>query len=115
LQKQVNAWNRRTRFANQWILLEPLMSNLRSSKLIVAKGMAFLAIACCAAFLILEQLPNLKVALLLAALVWASARFYYFLFYVLERYVDHRLRYSGIGNLVVTIIKGSAQQKRTNS
>ncbi|MBK9608419.1 MAG: hypothetical protein IPO58_18995 [Betaproteobacteria bacterium] len=63
------------------------MDNLRSSKLIVAKGIAFLALACCAVFMILEQLPKLKVALLLAALVTASARFYYFLFYVLERYV----------------------------
>lgn len=82
------------------------MSDLNSSRLIVAKGIAFLVIACCAAFLIFEQAPNLRVALLLAALVWASARFYYFLFYVLERYVDQRLRYSGIANLFVTIFKG---------
>jgi hypothetical protein len=91
------------------------MSDLSSPRLIVAKGIAFLAIACCAALLIFEQLPNLKVALLLAALVWASARFYYFLFYVLERYVDQRLRYSGIGNLGVTIVKGRAQEDRTGA
>ena len=91
------------------------MSDLSSPGLIVAKGIAFLAIACCAAFLIFEQLPNLKVALLLLTLIWASARFYYFLFYVLERYVDQRLRYSGISSLVVTIIKGRDQSDRTGA
>ena len=31
-----------------------------------------------------------------AVLAWASARAYYFAFYVLERYVDPRLRYAGL-------------------
>ena len=81
------------------------MSDIKSSKLIVAKGIMFLAIAAFCAYLLLEQTPSIKVAALLAVLVWASARFYYFLFYVLERYVDPTMRYSGIFNLVVAILK----------
>jgi hypothetical protein len=84
---------------------EGAMSDLRSSKLIVAKGIMFLAIAVLSACLVLLQLPSLKVALLLALVAWASARFYYFLFYVLERYVDPTMRYSGIANLVLTLLR----------
>lgn len=51
------------------------MSDLSSPRLIMAKGIEFLVVACFAAFLIFERLANLKIALLLAALVWASARF----------------------------------------
>jgi hypothetical protein len=33
---------------------------------------------------------------LLAILVWSACRFYYFLFYVLEAYVDPTFKYAGI-------------------
>ena len=46
----------------------------------------------------------MRTAFLLLLLVWAASRFYYFLFYVLERYVDPRLRYAGILALIRTII-----------
>ena len=81
------------------------MTDIKSSKLIVAKGIMFLVIAALCAYLLLEQMPSIRVAVLLAILVWASARFYYFLFYVLERYVDPTMRYSGIFNLLVAIFK----------
>ena len=48
-----------------------------------------------AALILLEQ-PSARLALLLAVLVWASCRFYYFLFYVLEQYVDPGLKYAGL-------------------
>ena len=34
--------------------------------------------------------------LMLSALVWSACRFYYFLFYVLEKYVNPELRYAGL-------------------
>jgi hypothetical protein len=48
-------------------------------------------------------MPSIRTAALLALLVWSSCRFYYFLFYVLERYVDPRLRYAGLLALVGAI------------
>ena len=60
----------------------------------------FLVIATASAGLVLLEVPSLRVCLLLATAVWASCRFYYFLFYVLERYVDPRLRYSGVFSLL---------------
>jgi len=70
--------------------------DLSSRKLIVAKGLLFLALAGAAAILLFLEAPSLRVAALLALLVWASCRFYYFLFYVIEHYVDPGFRYAGL-------------------
>lgn len=72
----------------------------------------FLGIAAIAAALVLLESPTIKTAVLLALLAWAACRFYYFIFYVLERYVDSSLRYAGIIALVRAILakrQGSAQ------
>jgi hypothetical protein len=80
------------------------MSDLKSKRLIVAKGIMFFGIAVVTAVLVLLDAPSPRTALVLALLVWAACRFYYFLFYALERYVDPQLRYAGILALVRTII-----------
>jgi len=79
------------------------MRDLTSKTWIVIKGVLFAVIALAAAALILGALPSVRTGLLLALLVWSSCRFYYFLFYVLERYVDPTLRYSGLLDLLVNI------------
>lgn len=80
------------------------MKDLQSKHWIVYKGIAFGGIAVAAAVLILLESTSVRTAFLLLLLVWAASRFYYFLFYVLERYVDPRLRYAGILALIRTII-----------
>jgi hypothetical protein len=77
------------------------MSDLTSRKWIVAKGVMFLGIAATTAILILVEAPSVRLAALLALLVWASCRFYYFLFYVLEHYVDPTMRYASLWDLVM--------------
>jgi hypothetical protein len=77
------------------------MTDLKSKRWIVAKGVMFLAIAGTAAALMLIEAPSAKAAALLALLVWASCRFYYFLFYVLEHYVDPTMRYAGLIDLLM--------------
>lgn len=79
------------------------MADLKSKRWIVAKGGLFLLLAVLSAGLIFEASPTLTTAGLLVLLGWSSARFYYFLFYVLENYVDPTLRYSGIIELVRAI------------
>ena len=81
------------------------MADLRSNPLIVAKGAMFLLIAAMAAYLVWSELPSWHIAVLLALLVWAACRFYYFLFYVLEQYVDPRLRYAGIWPMLVQLLR----------
>lgn len=77
------------------------MTDLKSKSWIVAKGVMFLGIAATTAALILVEAPSVRVAVLLALLVWASCRFYYFLFYVLEHYVDPTMRYAGLLDLLM--------------
>lgn len=72
------------------------MADLRSKPLIVLKGLMFLLILGLSAALLLAIAPGWRTASLVALVAWSSARFYYFLFYVLEHYVDPRLKYSGV-------------------
>jgi hypothetical protein len=41
----------------------------------------------------------------LAILVWSSARLYYFLFYVLQTYVDPSLKYAGLWAMLRQALK----------
>ena len=76
------------------------MPDLTSRSLIVLKGLLFgLIVVFSGGVLILES-PRLRTALLVAVLAWSAARLYYFLFYVLERYVDPSLRYAGLVALI---------------
>mgnify|MGYP001183550967 CR=1 FL=1 len=76
------------------------MRDLTSKGLIVTKGVLFFGLAVVSACLLLVEAPSFRVAVLLAILVWSSCRFYYFLFYVLEQYVDPSLRYAGLLSLL---------------
>ncbi len=77
--------------------------DLRSKGWIVAKGIALGGIAAAAAALLLLDSPSLRTAVLLAILAWAACRFYYFIFYALERYVDPNLKYAGLSALLRAI------------
>jgi hypothetical protein len=79
------------------------MRDLTSTGWIIAKGILLGLIALLAAAELFAEQPSLRRAALLAVLVWAGSRFYYFLFYVLERYVDPALRYAGLTALARTI------------
>ena len=73
-----------------------MMRSLSSKRVIVAKGVIFLGLAGMTATMLLLQAPSLRVAVMIGVLVWSSCRFYYFLFYVLEHYVDPNFRYAGL-------------------
>lgn len=79
------------------------MINLTSKKWIIIKGILFFVIAVSVTILILVETPSIKSAMLLVLLIWSACRFYYFLFYVLEHYVDSTMRYTGVLNLLMSI------------
>jgi hypothetical protein len=89
------------------------MTDLKSKKWIVAKGVMLLAIAALTAALIVLETPSLRVAAYLVLLVWTSCRFYYFLFYVLEHYVDPTMRYAGLWDLMLGMRRRRHEQTRT--
>jgi hypothetical protein len=81
-----------------------LSDDLKSRKLIVFKGLLFALCIAMSAGLILAENYSVRTAVLLVLLIWASARFYYFLFYVLHAYVDPSLKYAGMWSLIRAIL-----------
>jgi hypothetical protein len=72
------------------------MKNLANPAWIKAKGVLFLFLGLLSATLLFLERPTLRVALLLILAIWCFCRFYYFAFYVIERYVDPNYRFSGL-------------------
>jgi hypothetical protein len=60
------------------------------------KGILFLLIGLVAAVLVLLDNPKWQTAGLLALAIWSFCRFYYFAFYVIEKYVDPTYKFSGL-------------------
>ncbi|MBL8933452.1 MAG: hypothetical protein JNM69_02805 [Archangium sp.] len=80
-----------------------MTGDLTDKRWIVAKGLLFFAIvAVSGALSIIEDDRRVRGALV-ALLVWSSARSYYFLFYVLERYVGIEGRYAGLLDLITRL------------
>ena len=76
------------------------MRELADPRLLYLKAGLFVLLGClCGGLLVLDS-PYPRTLLLLAICVWAFARAYYFVFYVVERYVDPRFRYSGLFSLL---------------
>ena len=65
-------------------------------KWIKIKGILFLIMGLVAVALILFDNPNWRTAALLAVVIWSFCRFYYFAFYVIEKYVDPSYKFSGL-------------------
>lgn len=72
------------------------MKDLTNPTWIKIKGALFLLLGLFSAALLYAESPALRTGLLLAIMVWSFCRFYYFAFYVIERYVDSSYRFSGL-------------------
>jgi hypothetical protein len=81
------------------------MADLRDPRLMYLKAWLFLLAGVGAAAGILLEAPSLRIALLLGIAVWAFCRLYYFLFYVIERYIDPEFRFAGVWGAVVYVAR----------
>jgi hypothetical protein len=72
------------------------MKDLTSATWIKVKGILFLLLGLAAAALLILENPSWKVVGLLALVIWCFCRFYYFAFYVIEKFVDSRYKFSGL-------------------
>ena len=76
------------------------MKDLTDPRWIKFKGVLFLVVGLLASALLILERPTIKVAVLLAIALWCFCRAYYFAFYVIEKYVDPRFRFSGLWSAV---------------
>jgi hypothetical protein len=72
------------------------MKDLSNPFWIKLKGLLFLFIGIVATILLFLDSPTLRTAVLLALAIWSFCRFYYFAFYVIEKYVDPSYKFSGL-------------------
>lgn len=76
---------------------------------IYMKGFLFALIVVTSALLLLFEDAIWRRAVLICLLVWSSARSYYFMFYVIEKYIDCEYKFSSVYSFVVYLL-----QKRKN-
>ena len=88
------------------------MRNLSNPTWIKVKGILFLFLGLLSATLLFLDHPTPKIGILLVLSVWSLCRFYYFAFYVVERYVDPNYRYSGLLSLARHLLGKKREQSR---
>jgi len=81
------------------------MKIIENKKLLIIKGFLFLVAGVLASALLLLATFSWKRFLLLVLIIWAFCRFYYFMFYVIEKYVDDKYKFSGIGSFIVYLFR----------
>ena len=84
------------------------MKDVTSPTWIKVKGFLFLLLGTLASALLILDNPTWKAVLLLALAIWCFCRFYYFAFYVIERYVDPAYKFSGL----ISFVKYLFQRRR---
>ena len=72
---------------------------------IKVKGVLFLLLGIAAAALLILESPSWKVVGLLALAIWCFCRFYYFAFYVIEKYVDPSYKFSGLWSFACYLLR----------
>lgn len=79
------------------------MKDLSSAKLMYFKAGLFLVGGIIASLIILIEHFSFKVAVLLGVCVWCFARAYYFVFYVIEHYIDSEYKFAGLWSFLVYV------------
>ena len=89
-----------------------LNRDIKSKWLLHAKGFLFLFLGLLAGGVILLESRNLRTLLLLGIVIWSFCRFYYYLFYVLEKYIGRDEKYAGILDALKFIVKDMGRLKK---
>jgi len=86
--------------------------DLKSYRVIIAKGFLFLLTGCAAAGLLLVDHPDFRTGLLLVIAIWSFCRFYYFAFYVIQHYVDPTYHFAGLASFSRYLWRRSSDKSR---
>ena len=82
-----------------------MFGDIKSAKLIIFKGFLFLLAGVLAALGLWLENPTAQQAFLLIIAIWCFCRFYYFAFYVIEKYVDSSYKFAGLGSFILYWLK----------
>lgn len=82
-----------------------ITDDLQDARWIHIKGWLFLAVAALAAAAVLIPAFSWQNLLLMSIALWAACRWYYYMFYVVEKYVDPSYRFAGLGDFLRYLLK----------
>ena len=81
-----------------------LTGDLKSAKMIYLKGFLFLVTGLLSVTALLLDSPTLRTAFLLGIALWSFCRLYYFMFYVIEKYVDPTYKFAGLYSFLLYLL-----------
>ena len=91
------------------------MKEMANRQWIKLKGGLFLIVGIVSSTLLLLDHLDARTAVLLAISVWSFCRFYYFAFYVIERYVDPGYHFAGLWSFARYAVGRSRPVSRRHS
>jgi hypothetical protein len=74
--------------------------DIKSPALLYIKAGLFVVMGLVAGVVLFLQNPRAQTVLLIAVMVWAFCRAYYFVFYVIQHYVDPDYKFSGLWSVL---------------
>lgn len=78
--------------------------DLVNPKWMCLKAIGFVLIAFLCALGLMLRSMRIETAVLILLMVWASARAYYFCFYVIERYINPEFKYAGLSSALAFLL-----------
>ena len=82
-----------------------MLGDIKSKKLILFKGFLFLALGLFALAGLAFEVQNIRPIACALIAIWAFCRFYYFMFYCIEKYVDPTYKFAGLTSFVMYFIR----------
>ena len=81
-----------------------MLGDIKSKKLILIKGFLFLLLAMLALTILAVDTQSVRSVTLALISAWAFCRFYYFMFYCIEKYVDPTYKFSGLTSFIAYML-----------
>jgi len=75
--------------------------DIQSPRLLYFKAILFLVVGVISGIVLFLQNPTLQTLGLLVIMAWAFARAYYFVFYVIQHYIDPNYKFAGLWSVLV--------------
>ncbi len=85
------------------------MGDLKDPRLIYLKGLLFLLAGVVAACVLIGENFSWRNAFLLGVAIWSFCRFYYFAFYVIEKYIDPNYKFSSLWSFLLYLLRKTAK------
>jgi len=91
------------------------MGDLRDPRLLYLKGALMLVVGLLAGGLVVARLPDWPSVCLLLLAIWGFCRAYYFVFYVIQHYVDPGYRFAGLTDFLGYLVRRRAARDRPSN